>query len=67
LSECGKARFPNGIVFAAAPYEHADTPYPIALLRARRKRPAGGRAANHFDEISPAHCIPEARDHAFGF
>jgi hypothetical protein len=25
--------------------EHADTPHPLVLLRARRERPSGGRAA----------------------
>src|SRR5262245_65140895 len=35
-------------------HEHADAPYPLALLRARRKRPHG-RATEQRDELAPFH------------
>jgi hypothetical protein len=53
LRERENARLPQGIVFVAR-LEHADTPYPLALLRARRERPRR-RAANTCDEIAPSH------------
>jgi hypothetical protein len=37
--------------------EHADTPHPLALLRARRERPRGGRAAEQRDELATPHSI----------
>ena len=36
--------------------EHADAPQPLALLRARRKRPSC-RAAKQRDELAPPHSI----------
>src|SRR5262249_34007165 len=33
--------------------EHADAPHPLALLRARRERPRGHRAAEQLDELAP--------------
>ena len=35
--------------------EHADAPHPLGLLRARRKRPRGRRAAEKRDELAPFH------------
>jgi hypothetical protein len=33
-------------------HEHADTPHPVRMLRARRKRPAYRRAAEKRDELA---------------
>jgi hypothetical protein len=33
-------------------HEHADTPHPVGLLRARRERPGDRRAAEQGDEIA---------------
>jgi hypothetical protein len=43
---------PLRIVFAA-PYEHADAPYAVALLRVCRERPHR-RAADPSDELAPS-------------
>jgi len=37
--------------------EHADAPHPLALLRARRKRPCSRRAAEQREELAPFHSI----------
>jgi hypothetical protein len=37
--------------------EHADTPHPLALLRARRERPSGCRAAEERDEVASLQSI----------
>src|SRR5262245_65574297 len=37
--------------------EHADAPHPVGLLRPRRERPRGRRAADERDEIAPLHSI----------
>src|SRR5215211_4190961 len=37
--------------------EHANAPHPLVLLRARRKRPRYGCAAEHGDELAPPHSI----------
>jgi hypothetical protein len=42
----------HGIVFVE-PHEHADAPYAVALLRARRERPSR-RAAERSDELAPS-------------
>src|SRR6516165_4705590 len=34
-------------------HEHVDAPHPLALLRARRERPCGRRAADKGDELTP--------------
>jgi hypothetical protein len=35
------------------------------MLPARRERPRGCRASNHFDEVAPSHTAPSgAQDHA---
>jgi hypothetical protein len=52
LNECRNGSLPHGIVFVAR-YEHAGAPHPVALLRARRKRPSH-RAAEFSDEIAPS-------------
>src|SRR5262249_49654673 len=36
-------------------YQHADAPYPLALLRARRERPCRRRAAEQRDECAALH------------
>src|SRR5262249_41947498 len=38
-------------------HQHADAPHFLALLRARRERPPGRRAAEQRDEIAPLHSI----------
>jgi hypothetical protein len=35
-------------------HQHADTPHPIRLLRARRERPRHSRAAQKRDELAPS-------------
>jgi hypothetical protein len=47
----------RGIVFVA-PHEHADAPHSVALLRARRERPSGDRAAERSDEFAPSKANP---------
>src|SRR5262249_6311704 len=37
--------------------EHADAPHVLALLRARRERPGGCRAAEQRDELAASHSI----------
>jgi hypothetical protein len=53
LQACRSAsnRLSFGIVLGQA-LQHADTAYPIALLRARPKRPRGGRPAEQRDELT---------------
>ena len=41
-------------------HEHADAPHPLGLLRARRERPRGRRAAEKRDELAPLH-VPRER------
>src|SRR5215468_11237780 len=55
LQEPCHARLPFPIVSRA--HEHADAPYPLRLLHARRERP-GHRAADNRDELPPLHCTP---------
>src|SRR5262249_1756955 len=38
--------------------EHADAPHPLALLRARRKRPRNPRAGEQRDELAPVYLSP---------
>src|SRR5262245_64649830 len=38
-------------------HEHTDAPHPLRLLRARRERPRGCRAAEQRDELAPHHSI----------
>jgi hypothetical protein len=45
-------------------HEHADAPHPYGLLRARRKRPSGCRAAEQADELAPLHSITSRRGRA---
>jgi hypothetical protein len=42
--EAGKPEPSLRIIFAE-PHDHANPPHPLALLRARRERPCGSRAA----------------------
>jgi hypothetical protein len=49
LRERRDAKLPLRIVFVA-PHKHADAPYAVALLRARRQRPCRRRAADKRDE-----------------
>ena len=43
-------------------HEHANPPYPIWLLRARRERPCR-RAADKRDELAPPHAHPMLKTH----
>src|SRR6266436_58770 len=56
LSECREASLRFRIVLGE-PHQHADPPHPLALLRARRERPRGSRAAEHRDEPASVHSI----------
>jgi hypothetical protein len=38
-------------------HEHADTSHALVLLRTRRERPRGRRAADKRDEFAPSHSI----------
>src|SRR5262245_22326165 len=38
-------------------HEHPDAPHPLGLLRARRERPRGRRAAKQRDELAALHSI----------
>src|SRR5262245_45182022 len=55
LLECREASYGIWIVIHRTD-EHADPPYPVRLLRARRERPCN-RAAEHRDERAPPHSI----------
>src|SRR5262245_40311103 len=55
LQERSEAGLPYRIV-GECRQEHADAPYPLALLRARRERPSR-RAAEKRDELAPLHSI----------
>src|SRR5262249_7943804 len=55
LSEHRDASLRHGIVFVVL-HEHADTPHPFALLRARRDGPCR-RAADERDELAPFHSM----------
>jgi hypothetical protein len=55
LSERRDASLPHGIGFVAR-HEHADPPYAVALLRARRAPPYR-RAAEERDEFAPVHSM----------
>ena len=44
-------------IVRGAVHEHADAPHALALLRARRERPRGRRAAEQRDELAPLHSI----------
>jgi len=52
LHECGEAGLTVWIVRGRV-HEHADTPYPLALLRARRERPRN-RAADCSQQFPPS-------------
>src|SRR5262249_48948127 len=46
--------------------QHADSPHSLALLRARRERPCGSRAAEQGDEIAPFHSITSSARPSIG-
>src|SRR5262249_11549276 len=57
LPECREASLGLRIVLGER-HEHADAPHSLALLRARRERPRGRRAADERDDCAPgAHSI----------
>src|SRR5262245_52226273 len=53
LQKCPMARLPQCIVGSTV-MEHADAPHPLALLRARPKRPRRRRAAEQRHELPPS-------------
>ena len=63
LQECREAGLRFRIVRGRA-HEHADAPHPLGLLRARRERPRGRRAAEKRDELAPLHVRPQAQETA---
>src|SRR5262249_19075922 len=56
LPEWRKQCFHGRIVLGKT-HQHADAPHPLALLRARRKRPCRRRAAEERDERAASHSI----------
>src|SRR5262245_31959644 len=54
LDESGELSPPPRIALVRT-QEHADAPHPLGLLRPRRERPRGGRAADERDELTPPH------------
>jgi hypothetical protein len=46
-----------GRIGRRAVHQHADAPHTVWLLRARRERPRGCRAAEHGDELAALHSI----------
>src|SRR5262249_2193303 len=44
-------------IILGVPHQHADTPHPLALLRARRERPRRRRAAEQRDELAAPHSM----------
>src|SRR6516165_5548887 len=44
-------------VYRRVRHQNSDPAHPLALLRACRERPRGGRAAEHRDELAPFHSI----------
>jgi len=49
-------------------HQHADTPHPIRLLRARRERPRRSRAAEQRDELAPPPWgLPSSRNSGRGY
>src|SRR5262249_53400827 len=50
-------RYMLGIAVGAQGCEHTDLPHPLGLLRARRERPRGRRAAQERDKCAPVHSI----------
>jgi hypothetical protein len=51
LSECRKTTL-RFCVFLGVADQHSDPPYPLRLLRARRERPRGRRAAEQREELA---------------
>src|SRR5262245_56202785 len=56
LPKCCEPLLPYGAA-SRAMHQHADPPHPLALLRARRERPRGCRAADQRDELAALHSI----------
>src|SRR5262249_42978855 len=55
LDEGVAASLPFRIVRSQAAHQHADAPHALALLRARRERPCGSRAADKRYELASSH------------
>ena len=64
-AKCRKARLPILVIFRKT-HQHADPPYPVALLRPRRERPWNCRAAEHRDKLAPSpsldHLVSKGED-----
>src|SRR5262249_35720665 len=56
LPECRNEGLSFPVSFCIS-HQHADAPHPLALLRARRQRPRGCRAADERDERPALHSI----------
>src|SRR5262249_56964792 len=54
--ECPNADAHFGIALRVG-HQNPDAPYALALLRARRERPGGSRAAEQRDELAPPYSI----------
>src|SRR6516164_6822002 len=54
LPECREAS-PHFRIVLGVGTQHADPPYPVRLLRARRQRPRGRRAPEERDELASPH------------
>src|SRR5262249_59529227 len=57
LAKCGEPSSYFTVVLGEAYYQHPDPPHPLRLLRSRRGRPGGCRAAEQRDELAPFHSI----------
>src|SRR5262249_36135082 len=55
LDQGGGVRMPHGVIWRS--HQHAEAAHPVALLRARRERPGGRRAAEQRDELAPFQLI----------
>src|SRR5215469_5114078 len=56
-AECRHAELAFGVILCQPCNQHTDAPHPLRLLRARRERPSGYRAAEQRDELAASHSI----------
>src|SRR5262249_30609347 len=54
-AECRHAELAFGVILCQPCNQHTDAPHPLRLLRARRERPSGYRAAEQRDELAASH------------
>src|SRR6516164_10008685 len=55
LHQGGGIRMPHGVIWRS--HQHAEAAHPVALLRTRRERPSGCRAAEQRDQLATLHSI----------